>query len=914
MDNIQAIKSYLSEYMAEVGATPSKTGGKDMYTCPLCGSGVGGADGKRHTGAFHYEKNNQVWKCHSCGRGGTIIDLYGYMNSIDPKTKDGKKAIIQALEDKYNIEDTSSFNVVSAKEDFKDILTPEEQAKRDYIEEEINLCIGACGHTVGFSDYLTNRGISLEVQKRFNIGYFGEWLHPKTKWANKENPYLNTWATPRIIIPTSDRSYLARATTPEPPENDPRHKYYVKAYKVGEVNIFNSNALTSSSYCFIVEGEIDALSCIECGYNAIGLGSVTMIEKLFNNYEINKDIVLLLALDNDKAGQDSLQKLISQANVHGNYYIPVDSNFLFDGAKDCNDALQKDKKALIEHLEHYKQKALDLDKSTFFKSLDDFQGIGNNTTVAHHKANSGELPPVPEITPENITSSGVLSYTLSLHTEIDILNYIQLLKDKAREYKKLKDVEALCNAYKKEAFKRLEEQERAEKKSTLPEWVLIDRHGNTNVDEPQYIKSIINVIGIKTINGKMLTPNGEMQNGKISSIIQNDIEPYVKSNLAVKTKNIVLAIKNKSYCEELPKDTQNIHFTNGTYNIASRTFENKKMWCVNRLAVKYNKTAKKPIKWLNFLEELLLPTDILTIQEMCGYFLIPENCLQTMTFLVGDGGEGKSIIGRVLTALFGLDNVYTDKLHELQDSRFKLANCENKLLFIDDDMKMGALAETDIIKTFSNGGTMPVERKGIQGYNADIYTRALCFGNGTLSSLYDHTHGFFRRQLTIRVKPKDKNRQDNLFLDKQIIDNELDGVLLWCLEGLHRLIDNKFKLTISPEAQKELEDAERKANPLIEFLESDLVEFSPNYNATTREIFDAYKHWVYIQGDNDKRLTQPDKITKILKSMAENNSLPIRYDKNLKRDYSKSVLRGFRGIHIKTTNGNYADKNTYTPC
>lgn len=912
MDNIQAIKSHLGEYMAEVGATPSKAGGKDMYTCPLCGSGVGGADGKRHTGAFHYEKNNQVWKCHSCGRGGTIIDLYGYMNSIDPKTKDGKKAIIQALEDKYNIEDTSSFNVVSAKEDFKDIPTPEEQAERDYIEEEINLCIGACEHTVGFSDYLTNRGISLEVQRRFNIGYFGEWLHPKTKYRHF-GKIKREWLTPRIIIPTSDKSYLARATTPEPPENDPRHKYYVKAYKVGEVNIFNINALTSSDYCFIVEGEIDALSCIECGYNAVGLGSVTMIEKLFNNYEINKDIVLIIAMDNDNPGEEATKKLIELCRKHKQPYTLAYSDMIFNGAKDCNEALQKDKAALIEQLEYYKQKALDLDKSTFFESSEGFQGVGTNTTVAHHNANSGELPPVPEITPENITSSDVLSYMLSLHTEIDILNYIQLLKNKAREYKKLKDVEALCNAYKKEAFKRLEEQERADKKSTLPEWVLIDRHGNTNVDEPQYIKSIINVIGIKTINGKMLTPNGEMQNGKISSIIQNDIEPYVKSNLAVKTKNIVLAIKNKSYCEELPKDTQNIHFTNGTYNIASRTFENKKMWCVNRLAVKYNKTAKKPIKWLNFLEELLRPTDILTIQEMCGYFLIPENCLQVMTFLVGDGGEGKSIIGRVLTALFGLDNVYTDKLHELQDSRFKLANCENKLLFIDDDMKMGALAETDIIKTFSNGGTMPVERKGIQGYNADIYTRALCFGNGTLSSLYDHTHGFFRRQLTIRVKPKDKNRQDNLFLDKQIIDNELEGVLLWCLEGLHRLIDNKFKLTISPEAQKELEDAERKSNNFLEFLESDLVEFSPNYNATTREIFDAYTVWTYSQCLS-QHIKKPEKVTALLKSMAENNSLPIRYDKNLKRDYSKSALRGFKGIHIKTTNGNYTDKNTYTPC
>lgn len=384
-DNIDIIKTKLEEYVNEI-TSRSKAGGTDMYICPLCGSGTPLADGKRHDGAFHIYGNKDKWKCHSCGRGGTIIDLYGYIEGINAKDSRGFKRIIQALEDKYNIEDTSSFKVVSAKEDFKDIPTPEEQAERDYIEEEINLCIGACEHTVGFSDYLTNRGISLEVQRRFKIGYFGEWLHPKTKYRHF-GKIKREWLTPRIIIPTSDRSYLARATTPEPPENDPRHKYYVKAYKVGEVNIFNSNALTSSDYCFIVEGEIDALSCIECGYNAIGLGSVTMIEKLFNNYEINKDIVLLLALDNDKAGQDSLQKLISQANAHGNYYIPVDSNFLFDGAKDCNEALQNDKKALIEHLEHYKQKALDLDKSTFFKSFEGFQDVGNNTTVAHHNGN-----------------------------------------------------------------------------------------------------------------------------------------------------------------------------------------------------------------------------------------------------------------------------------------------------------------------------------------------------------------------------------------------------------------------------------------------------------------------------------------------------------------------------------------------
>ena len=890
MDNIQAIKSHLGEYMAEVGATPSKAGGKDMYTCPLCGSGVGGADGKRHTGAFHYEKNNQVWKCHSCGRGGTIIDLYGYMNSIDPKTKDGKKAIIQALEDKYNIEDTSSFNVVSAKEDFKDIPTPEEQAERDYIEEEINLCIGACEHTVGFSDYLTNRGISLEVQRRFNIGYFGEWLHPKTKYRHF-GKIKREWLTPRIIIPTSDRSYLARATTPEPPENDPRHKYYVKAYKVGEVNIFNSNALTSSDYCFIVEGEIDALSCIECGYNAIGLGSVTMIEKLFNNYEINKDIVLLLALDNDKAGQDSLQKLISQANAHRNYYIPVDSNFLFDGAKDCNDALQKDKKALIEHLEHYKQKALDLDKSTFFESLEGFQGIGNNTTVAHHNANSGELPPVPEITPENITSSGVLSYMLSLHTEIDILNYIQLLKNKAREYKKLKDVEALCNAYKKEAFKRLEEQKRAEKKSTLPEWVYLDEKGKIQIDEDAYCIYKSNQIGIRTINGRILTINGEIEENRLENLVYTDIKEYINKDLAPRTKKLVSAIKIQSYSPQITPDG-NIHLLNGVYNVASRNFENKMLWCVNRLNANYNSHAPRPAKWLNFLEKLLEPDDIITLQEYLGYCLIPSTKAQKMLLIIGAGGEGKSVIGDVITALLGNENISADKLHQLQENRFKIANCENKLLFIDDDMKFKALEDTGEIKTIVTGGRTTIERKGLQGYDVKLYSRILCFGNGSLSSLYDHSDGFYRRQIIINTKPKNANRIDNPYLSDDIINAELEGVLLWCIDGLNRLLDHNYKISISQASIQALEDSKSSVMNVIEWLkQSDEVEYNPNYEETSIDIYAEYCDWCY---NNALTPLKNKTVLGYLKDHA--TELGIKFDFNIIKSGKRA--RGFKGIRL----------------
>lgn len=891
MDNIQAIKSHLGEYMAEVGATPSKAGGKDMYTCPLCGSGVGGADGKRHTGAFHYEKNNQVWKCHSCGRGGTIIDLYGYIEGINAKDSRGFKRIIQALEDKYNIEDTSSF-VVSAKEDFKDIPTPEEQAEaeRDYIEEEINLCIGACEHTVGFSDYLTNRGISLEVQRRFNIGYFGEWLHPKTKYRHF-GKIKREWLTPRIIIPTSDKSYLARATTPEPPENDPRHKYYVKAYKVGEVNIFNSNALTSSDYCFIVEGEIDALSCIECGYNAIGLGSITMIEKLFNNYEINKDIVLIIAMDNDNPGEEATKKLIELCRKHKQPYTLAYSDMIFNGAKDCNEALQKDKAALIEQLEYYKQKALDLDKSTFFESSEGFQGVRNNITVAHHNANSGELPPVPEITPENITSSGVLSYMLSLHTEIDILNYIQLLKDKAREYKKLKDVEALCNAYKKEAFKRLEEQERAEKKSTLPEWVYLDEKGKFQIDEDAYCIYKSNQIGIRTINGRILTINGEIEENRLENLVYTDIKEYINKDLAPRTKKLVSAIKIQSYSPPITPDG-NIHLLNGVYNVASRNFENKMLWCVNRLNANYNSHAPRPQEWLNFLEELLEPDDIITLQEYLGYCLIPSTKAQKMLLIIGAGGEGKSVIGDVITALLGNENISADKLHQLQENRFKIANCENKLLFIDDDMKFKALEDTGEIKTIVTGGRTTIERKGLQGYDVKLYSRILCFGNGSLSSLYDHSDGFYRRQIIINTKPKDTNRIDNPYLSDDIINAELEGVLLWCIDGLNRLLDHNYKISISQASIQALEESKSSVMNVIEWLkQSDEVEYNPNYEETSIDIYAEYCDWCY---NNALTPLKNKTVLGYLKDHA--TELGIKESKNIYKKDKRS--RGFKGIKL----------------
>ena len=71
----------------------------------------------------------------------------------------------------------------------------------------------------------------------------------------------------------------------------------------------------------------------------------------------------------------------------------------------------------------------------------------------------------------------------------------------------------------------------------------------------------------------------------------------------------------------------------------------EKELCLNRLPVEYQPDAPAPTKWLEFLDSLLIPEDILTLQEYLGYLLIPSTKAQKMLVMTGKGGEGKSRIG-----------------------------------------------------------------------------------------------------------------------------------------------------------------------------------------------------------------------------------------------------------------------------
>ena len=156
-----------------------------------------------------------------------------------------------------------------------------------------------------------------------------------------------------------------------------------------------------------------------------------------------------------------------------------------------------------------------------------------------------------------------------------------------------------------------------------------------------------------------------------------------------------------------------------------------------RLPVNYNPDAPEATTWQVFLDQLLYPEDIPTLQEFIGYCLIPSNKGQRMMIIKGNGGEGKLQIGAVLNSLLGM-NMKDGSIGKISENRFARAGLEHVLLCVDDDMRMEALKQTSYVKSIVTAqGKMDLERKGKQSYQGWIFSRLLAFSNGDLQALYD---------------------------------------------------------------------------------------------------------------------------------------------------------------------------------
>ena len=395
-----------------------------------------------------------------------------------------------------------------------------------------------------------------------------------------------------------------------------------------------------------------------------------------------------------------------------------------------------------------------------------------------------------------------------------------------------------------------------EQTNLVPKWV-----DGKKINEALFCREFLKDHPMIAVDGTFFCTEGRISDeSKLKREILERIEPYATSGLSRKVQNILDALRLMCYSEPLPIQTDRIHVANGTLFLDG-TFQEEKEFCMNRLPISYNPDAPKPEKWLSFLEQLLYPEDIPTLQEYMGYCLIPSTKAQQMLFLIGNGGEGKSRIGLVMHALLG-NNMNTGSVAKIETSNFARADQQFKYLLVDDDMKLEALPQTNHIKTIVTAELpMDLEKKGEQSYQGELYVRFMAFGNGSLRALYDHSDGFYRRQLILSVKPRDKSRKDDPYIAEKMCA-EAEGIFLWALEGLHRLTQNDFHITQSERTRANVEAAMREGNNILGFMESEgYFLFKADDWITSKDFYTLYTIWC---DDNSEKPLSPRTFSNFL--------------------------------------------------
>lgn len=293
---------------------------------------------------------------------------------------------------------------------------------------------------------------------------------------------------------------------------------------------------------------------------------------------------------------------------------------------------------------------------------------------------------------------------------------------------------------------------------------------------------------------------------------------------------------------ELNANPYIVNVRNGLYNVLEDTLtpHTPDYYSTVQLNVTYDRGAGCP-RFKEFLKESMDGDmeQVGLIQEMLGYFLIPVNSAQKCFVIVGAASAGKSVLLRVLNdVLLGKKNVSNVSWQALNE-RFKTAELFGKLANIFADLPTKNIDDNGIFKALVGEDYLTVEKKNKNPFSFQCCARLLFSCNSIPRNYGDRSEGFYRRLIIIRFNhavPQEKRDPD--LLEK--FRAEADGIFLFALEGLKRLMNNRYKFSETQKNRDELQQYREESDSVLSFIK-DRCEMDASYSAGSTELFNAYK-------------------------------------------------------------------------
>lgn len=764
MTKANDLKNYLIPYLDEIA---DKKGRK--YICPLCGSGTG--NNGRGTPAFNIIPNTDEtqWKCHACGESGDVIDLDRMLHGGEFKDA------VKRLQEKYAVG-----SYVPKKRETR-TEAPEQADYTDFFLKA-NSRLSEC-------DYLTKRGICKQLQNAFHIGYVPDWKHPSVP---------NAPASPRIIIPTSKYSYLARDTRQDLTD---KQKEYSKQ-KVGKMHILNAAGLyRKAEYCFVVEGEIDCLSVLQCGFNCIGLGSANVIEsKLLPMCRKRKpDLVLIFALDNDEAGRLWEQKITEFQKIG----IRCTSAAICGDCKDPNELLMKNSMQLTENLQKAVEDALQGGavhalpeqvevQPNGFQKPSDYSDAGNaEAFAAMYKGRMLYCDALGWLVWDG------KRWDANAHAATaNALHFTEtMLQDALHEYKQQASADSVSG------------------KITIPEAVM------------QYAKHARHSRGGGAIKS-MLDLSRAYLNIKAAEL---DPNPFYLNTAA--------GIADLQTGKILPHDSAALCTRYAPY-------------CPSKVGAEI---------WQDFLALITQDDAELQgyLQQLAGMCAVGEIFHEGIVLAIGGGRNGKSTFFNTLSLVLGdyaggIDS--TVLTTERQNRGAALATLRGRRLVTCGELEEGQRLSVQTLKRLASTDPLTIEEKFKQPETIKP-THHICLFSNFLPRVGSTDGGTWRRLTVIPFDATMPKGNGEILNYAEKLAKEAGGAILqWIIDGATAFCQNRFHLTIPYVIAAATQDYKQREDWLQLFL-SECCTIIPGTSIRKGELYSAYKAYAASTGDYCRRQT-----------------------------------------------------------
>ncbi|MFO8019559.1 MAG: phage/plasmid primase, P4 family [Promethearchaeia archaeon] len=337
---------------------------------------------------------------------------------------------------------------------------------------------------------------------------------------------------------------------------------------------------------------------------------------------------------------------------------------------------------------------------------------------------------------------------------------------------------------------------------------------------------------------------------RICSLTEFDRDPYL-----INCKNIIIDIR----------DPLHLAF--------KQHFPHRKL--MRQIPWEFNEHAY-PERSLQFLREVFHETDLRLIAELMGLTLTSIMKFQRAVLMYGEGANGKTAFGSLLTSLVGKKNRSSIDLIQFKE-KFEMAPIAHKLLNMETDMDTENRIPIKEVKSYvGNEAALQINAKYIHPYEIKP-TAKLWYGcNDDFPNIPSNADkGFFRKWVPIEFPNVfEEEDRDRDIVEKITAKKEMEGMLNLAILGLRQLLHRgHLDYYMTWEDVKDLWHL--RTNPIRRFIDEngEVGEYKsaredPNNEFwVIKDVFvDEFNKWRKIKG---KKPLSKQAITKMINRTAD---------------------------------------------